>query len=158
LIKREKNFLTELSKSFRQSGAFFHKISDSFHGGGARFDLPKPFDVFGCYQGIPIAIEAKVITDYKSFGKTFMRDCQVKGLSEWRAAGGKSFVFLNIRRTGIKGVAARVNKLLIFDWDLLDSDRNLRRHEIEGHPFIIGKNGLFNLRPWFDGGLKCTKT
>ena len=158
LVKREKNFLTELRNSFRQSGAFFHKISDSFHGGGIRFDLPKPFDAFACYRGVPIAIEAKVITDYKAFGKTFLRDCQTKGLTEWCEAGGRSYVFLNIRRTGKKDAKiSRVNRLLIFDWEMLAWNRNMRKQEIEEYPYIIGKNGLFNLRPWFDGKLTCMK-
>lgn len=150
LVKRESKFLTELKKSFWASGAFFYKISDSFHGGAMRFDAPKPFDAFGCHKGVPMAIEAKAMTDYKAFGKTYLRDCQVKGLTEWSDAGGKSFVFLNIRR-GPKDGVKRVNRLFIFPWEVIGGiSRNMKKSEIESWPYIEGKKGLFDLSNWLD--------
>ena len=147
LVKRESKFLTELKKSFHDKGAFFYKISDSFHSGGLRFDSPKPFDVFGCYNGIPFAIEAKTITDYKSFGIGFLRDCQVDGLSAWSNAGGRSFVFLNIRRGGNKSRGIkRLNRLIVFKWkELQDVGRNIRKKDLEFLPFVDGKKSRFDL-------------
>ena len=147
MVKRESKFLTELKYSFLESKAFFHKISDSFHGGGLRFDAPKPFDAFGVYNKIPFAIEAKMITGYKAFGKTSLRDCQIKGLQDWSDVGGKSFVFLNVRQNGDKDQGIkRINRLIIIDWQIIaDSSRNFRKTELEGFPYVDGKKKRFDV-------------
>ena len=147
MVKRESRFLTELKYSFLESKAFFHKISDSFHGGGLRFDAPKPFDAFGVYNGVPFAIEAKMIAGYKAFGKTSLRDCQIKGLQDWSDAGGKSFVFLNVKQKGDKETGTkRLNRLIIIEWSrIADSPRNFRKTELELFPYIDGKKKRFDV-------------
>lgn len=111
--KKEKEFLTTLGHSARAMGAFFHKIGDAPHmGGGARFDIKKPFDVLMIWKGIPVGIEAKYLPDYGAFGMSSLRPNQVEGLDAARAAGAAAFVILNIRKKG------EFSRMMWFDWGL----------------------------------------
>jgi len=151
MIKREAKFTTELRDSFHKCGAVFHKISDSFHG-ALRFDIAKPFDAFALYRGVPIAIEAKYINDFKAFGRTHLRECQDEGLRKYNEAGGHSFVFLNIRRKSNKAEGiARINRLLIFKYsDIVEKGINFKKNEIFSYPYIVGFKGLFDMKDWLN--------
>lgn len=137
MAKKEKEFLTTLKHSVKMRGAFFHKIGDAPHlGGGVRFDLEKPFDAFMSWVGIPVAIEAKYMPEYRAFGISSLRPCQVKGLDEARAAGMAAFVLLNIRAKG------EFTRMIWFDWGYWKSiwmERgNCTKQEILSRPYIQG--------------------
>jgi hypothetical protein len=152
-MKREKVFLTELRDSFVKYDAFFHKISDSFHGPGSamRFDIPKPFDVFVAFQGTPMAIEAKVLRKYEAFGVRHLRDCQQEGLDSF-ARHGTSWVFLNIRHSGDKmNNIKRINRLLIFNWEWLKKEGTVKKVDLLEWPFIDKAGGVFPLGDWLMG-------
>lgn len=146
--KRERVFLTELRHSFEERGAFFLKIADLPHFSGAkmRFDLEKPFDAFLSYKGIPIAIEAKTLKSYSAFGSQ-IRPSQIKGLDKFVAAGGRGFIFVNIR-----SARPRLNRLLIFDWATFGRDFSdgwtMKKKELMCEPFITGTKGRFDLEAW----------
>ncbi len=132
MAKKEREFLTELRKSFEREGVFFYKIADAPHFDGmrSRFDKPKPF-----------AIEAKYIPRYRAFGVGALRDCQVDGLNSVEKSGGESFVFLNVRGKG----RGRVNRLIIFEWSKFRVRANLKKAELESLPYIEAVGGLFDV-------------
>ena len=63
-----------------------------------------------------MAIECKMLKGYQAFSKKKMSDHQIQHLSLFELAGGKSFVFLNIRVTE---PGKRMNRLIIFKWEWL---------------------------------------
>lgn len=156
--KRERQFLTELRHSFEDRGAFFYKLPDMPHfaGAGFRFDLDKPFDAFVVYsrrfgaKGIPIAIEAKSLRRYAALGSQ-IRPSQIKGLNGITAAGGRGFIFLNVRSN-----TPRMNRLLILDWSLFGEDftkgKTIKKKDLQRMPFIegqrINKKIRYDLSPW----------
>jgi len=149
---KERSFLTELKRSFEAEHAFFYKISDMPHFAGmtSRFDKPKPFDAIAVLTGIPIAIEAKSFNDYKALNISLFRHCQVKGLDEFAEAGGKSYVFLNVRRAGNKtGGVKRVNRLYAFNW--LELKRvltvsSIKKDQLMAMPYVSdGAKDMFSL-------------
>ncbi len=146
--KRERGFLTELRHSFEENGAFFFKIADMPHFAGSRhrFDLEKPFDAFLCYKGKPIAIEAKTLTSYSAFGSQ-IRGSQIKGLDAFVKAGGRGFIFLNIRTK-----KPYMNRLIIFDWEeygeRFKSGWTMKKKELLCQQFRQGKKKRFLLRLW----------
>lgn len=145
---RERIFTTELGHSFRERGAFFHKIMDMPHFQGAqfRFDIKKPFDVFACYLGIPIAIECKSITKFQKFGIKNLRPNQVIGLEAFSNAGGSAFVFLNVRRrASIDDAISHTNRLYIFEWKELRAKEAYSKAELLTLPHIVGRKQRFNL-------------
>lgn len=114
---RERNFTTELKKSFESDGAFFHKLADlpHFQNSGMRFDLKKPFDCFGIYKNFSFAIECKVI-GRQSFSYKPIRQNQINGLVAFHRASasggqraGNAFVFVNQRYV----IPHRVNRIFI---------------------------------------------
>lgn len=119
MSKRESEFLTELKHSFRERGAFFFKIPDMPHfaGSKAHFDIKKPFDAFGAWQGQAFAIEAKVMKDWTKFGIKNLRQNQIDGLNAWEKAGVPGFVFVQLRRQRrAKNAQSPINRLYIFSW------------------------------------------
>lgn len=150
---KEREFLIELKHSFAESGAFWYKIPDSpiFAGMQSRFTDPKPFDAIALYKGIPIAIEAKFIPDFKAFGIKSLRPSQIEGLDKWSTAGGLSYVFLNIRRPADKSAGIkRINRLLIFEYDELKiMEKNYRKKEIENYHGVDGFKKRFDLNLFF---------
>jgi len=159
---KEKDFLTDLKHSFEMHGAFWHKIADSPVSmiRGARFEKAKPFDAISVYRGIPIAIEAKFIPDYKAFGIKSLRPSQVEGLTRFVNSGGLGFVFLNIRRTADKlRQIRRLNRLMIFQFGevgMLEGGSNLRKTELEEYPYIEGSKKRYDLSEFLNG-LKGTR-
>jgi Holliday junction resolvase len=149
---KEKHFVVELKNSLKNHG-FFFKIPDiPASMTMMRFMPDKPFDVIAVVKGIPIAIEAKMIKDHKSFGAKDLRETQVSGLTEFKNAGGRSFVFLNIRRPADKDKGVkRLNRLLIFEagW-LIDRGQIYKKEliEIDEKFGIEGKKKTFDLDNW----------
>lgn len=138
-MKRERQFLSQLGASFRERKAYFFKIPDMPHFAGAqfRFDIQKPFDAFACWAGIPIAIEAKVIEDFRKFGIKSLRPNQIAGLDAWSRSGGRAFVFLNVwrqarshDRKGRPLAQSRVNRLYVFDWETLKAKESFSKPEL----------------------------
>ncbi len=117
--KKEQAFLIELKNSFQKAKAFWYKIPDSpiYKGMQTKFTGAKPFDSFMIYKGVPVAIEAKYISDYKSFGMKQLQPSQIQNLEAFENAGGKSYIFLNVRRrANPECFESYVNALLIFPW------------------------------------------
>lgn len=149
---KESKFLTELRDTFRNHGAFFYKIVDMphFKGKMTRFDAPKPFDSMIVLEGIPIAIEAKIFKKFQAFGIRHLRPSQVEGLEAFEQAGGRSFVFLNVRIKAVAGEQKHVNRLYIFKWeDIRDAKASFKKAILEFElPFYDGAKGLFDLDDW----------
>ena len=151
-MSNEATFLRDLKKSFKEhmQGDFIHffKIPDMPHFKGSRtkFDIKKPYDCYCVYKGIPIAIEAKFMKDYRSFGLKDLRDNQIVGLEEMEKAGGKSFVFLNVRRQRdyVTG-AIPCNRLLIFPWkDFKNREKNYRKADLIKYPQTDYEKGRYS--------------
>jgi len=98
-------------------------------------------------QGIPIAIEAKYMPDYGSFGIKNLTESQRTGLSDFQAAGGIAYVFLNIRRKPDKEAGAeRMNRLLVFDWlELRGMTGNYNKAELLQRPYYKGAEGIVDV-------------
>lgn len=97
VVKREQVMLTRVKKAFDKGGAFFFKIPDMPHMGGAtRFDIEKPFDAFAVYGTRMLAIEAKALPKMQAFGLRHIRYCQEVGLDAFLAAGGESWVLVGV--------------------------------------------------------------
>ena len=146
---REREFLVDLRGSFEEAGAFWHKIGDApiFGGMKTRFTDSKPFDAMAIYKGVAIAIEAKYISDYKAFGVKTLRPSQIDGLESWSKSGGRSFIFLNIRRMADKlSGTTRMNRMMIFEYeDLKYIGRNMKKVELLDIPYVEGKKGRFDI-------------
>lgn len=112
---KEREFLTDLKHSMREQGVWFHKIADMPHfaGSGARFDAAKPFDGIALWKGIPVAIEAKSLPEYRAFGLRDLRPNQIEGLDAFARAGGASYVLLHIQ-----GSRGALPKMLWFNWGI----------------------------------------
>jgi len=145
---KEANFLTELKHSFGQmENTFWLKISDfpHFQGMKTRFDAAKPFDAVAVIDGVPIAIEAKMLKSFQAFGLRHLRECQIDGLERWERAGGKSYVFLNIRIKREKGRPG-FNGLYIFHWrEFRSLEKSIKKAELEKMDFIRGCRKLFDM-------------
>lgn len=88
-MRREQKVTTWLMTGLKTHG-YFYKIPDSpFQ---QRFNIPRPFDVFGVYRGIPIAIEVKSAEEIKGLGAGAFRDHQPEALRAFSEAGGRSLV------------------------------------------------------------------
>lgn len=149
---REREFLTNLKGEFEEHGCFWHKISDSpiFAGMRSRYTDAKPFDAFTVFKGVPVAIEAKYLPEYKAFGINSLRDSQRDGLQDFINAGGRGFVFLNIRRVADREhQTGRLNRLLIFEYEqLVDYGRNLKKKELEQWPYLECHKKRFMIGGW----------
>lgn len=146
MTKPEQMFLTRLTKTFEEYGVFFHKIADMpYTPGLSGFDLKKPFDAFAVAESVPIAIEAKYIPKYQAFGLNALRDNQIEGLDRFERAGGKGYIFLNVRqkydaRVGTK----RLNRLLIFPWEVFRRrTETYKKKELEEWPYTDLRHGLY---------------
>lgn len=144
---KEALFLTELKHSFREQvkNVFWYKIKDtpaSVHASGAmRFDTPKPFDVLAVINGIPIAIEAKYMSDYQAFGKRHLRPAQVIGLEAFINGGGHSYIVLNIRKP------REVNRVIIFNWlDFKKLDKSIGKNQLQQCEYIEGIKGRYPVK------------
>jgi hypothetical protein len=147
--RKESRFLSELRLTFiNEYNCFWYKIPDLpvYAGMKTRFNVSKPFDAVLLAQGKPIAIEAKYLADYGSFGPKNLTASQVEGLCDWQAAGGEAYVFLNIRRKQDKERnLTRLNRLLIFDWTALRvRTSNYSKQEMLSFPFVEGFKGQFD--------------
>lgn len=152
--KTEQKFITEFKKSVmaynEDVGMFWYKIPDSPHlGGGARFDSPKPFDIFYLCDGEAFAIEAKVSDGYKAFSLASMRPSQIENLTLFDEAGGNSYVVLNIRQAASKAEGKEyINKMITMPWSgLLPrlKKSSIKAKELREAPGIHGKKGLFDI-------------
>ena len=145
----EKSFLAELKRTFDEFGVFWYKIPDLpvYKSMSTRFNPPKPFDAIMLRQGVPYAIEAKYLPDFKSFGIRNLTQSQVEGLCDWQAAGGKAFVFLNVRRkSDASNDISRINRLYVFDWSQMRaSSKNYNKAELMQLPYSEGSKGVFDL-------------
>lgn len=111
---RESTFTTEVIRSIRRDGGWVYKIPDAPTSRitGMRFTASKPFDLVACMDGRLVAIECKQIKKWKAFGMNDMRTSQLVNLPSVIKAGGRSFVFLNVR------IARKENRLIFLDWEV----------------------------------------
>lgn len=149
---RESNFTSEIMDSLRLMGAWCYKIADSptsWTKGITRFTPEKPCDVIVCLRGKMIGIESKQLKKFEAFGRTQMRDSQIKALGEIVAAGGTGYVFLNIRVKAIKGKQKHENRLIVFDWakwgERLSGNDTIKQKDLLNWTHVTGKDGLFDL-------------
>ena len=149
---KEATFSSELMESLRLMGAWCYKIADSpasWTKGITRFTPEKPCDIIACLGGTMIGIECKQLKKFQAFGRTQMRDSQVKALGEIVAAGGKGYVFLNIRIKAIKGKQKPENRLIVFDWakwgERLSGNDTIKQKDLMAWTHATGFKGLFDL-------------
>lgn len=147
---KESVFQREVTASIEAAGGKAFKIPDFPQSmlRGSRFNPVKPFDIFGCVKGLFHAIECKQTKGYEAFGLRHMRPGQVTALDAINAAGGHSWVFLNVR-------AHRLNKLYAFWWPIWrlrwEAEGSTKAAELRDMPGIDGRKGLFDLRALFAG-------
>jgi len=143
---KESIFQKEIKESLRDLGAWCEKFpdmpgfSDDF-----RFMPVKPFDLIAIYRGIPIAIECKMLKGYQAFSQSKMSDNQIEQLTLFELAGGKSFVFLNVR---CSEPGKRVNRLIIFEWSMLQliwQSGSIKKVDLEIYPSAEGHKQRFDL-------------
>ncbi|MBV6342414.1 hypothetical protein [Candidatus Magnetobacterium casense] len=172
---RESVFQREVINSIKTLGGVAYKFPDAVRGevddgeGGKkqRFIPPKPFDIIACIGGESIAIECKMIKEVKAFplkafcsakeaekGVYYIEWNQIKRLLEHELTGdGKSYVFLNVRKTE---VGNRKNVLIILSiWEIIGElergAKSLPKTMIESlmeERGIHGAKGEFNLEKW----------
>lgn len=141
----EKLFNTEVVNSLKHEGAWAYKIPDmpSSLMAGGRFNPDKPCDVVGCAEGRFIGIESKQFKEIKGFSLRYLRYNQVDSLNQMHEAGGRAYVFLNIRVA-----SPRENRLIIFSWgkwrDVLET-KIVPKKLIMELPHIKGKKKKFDL-------------
>lgn len=143
-------FLKDLKASFlahKEAPVHFFKIPDMphFKGSGTKFDIKKPYDALVTYRGVSIAIEAKFIKEYKSFGIKDLRPNQVDGLEDHERSGGLSFVFLNVRRPrSYTSELPPCNELIIFPWsEMRLKEGNYLKKELTALPSTPLKRGAY---------------
>lgn len=141
---REANFNIEVVSSLRTYGAWAYKPSDQppTFGKTMRFTPSKPCDILGCVMGRFFAIESKQIKEWKSFTIKMLRPNQIVALDDIVKAGGRAYVFLNVRMPRIE------NRLIIFDWAVwathLKGDL-IKPDSLKNMPFIKGAKEEFDL-------------
>lgn len=139
----EAHFSKEVIDSLKSYDAWAYKIPDipvsqTF---GMQFTPKKPYDINGCYNGRFFAIECKMIKEFKAFGTKALRPNQKDALDDVLEAGGRAFVFLNIRIN-----SPRVNRLLIFDWLLFREQINsFKKKDLENFDYIQGGKGKYDM-------------
>lgn len=153
---READFTSEVMASIREIGGWCYKIADSptsWTRGITKFTPDKPCDVVACLDGVMVAIECKQLKKFAAFGRTQMRESQITALTEIVAAGGKGYVFLNIRIKAIKGKQKHENRLIIFDWDKwgdrLSGNDTIKQKDLLNWTHITGKDGLYDLKSFY---------
>ena len=156
---KESNFTSEVMESLRQRGVWCYKIADSpasWTKGITRFTPEKPCDIVACVGGKFISIECKQLKKFEAFGRTQIRESQIQAANDIVRAGGKAFIFLNIRIKAVSGLRKHVNRLIIFDWggsgELLSTD-TIKKDELFGLPHINGAKGVYDL----DGFVKLIR-
>jgi len=146
---REKVFNTEIKNSLKALGFYAYKIPDmptSYFGDvkQMRFNVAKPCDIFAAIYDKFVAIEGKMLREYKAFGIKYMRDIQIKNLDELEKTYDiPTFLFLNIRQT--KPGQKRLNRLLIFSWSEFRSREVWLKDDLLKRIFWEGKKGIFDL-------------
>jgi len=158
---KESVFQKEIKNSFRDLGAWCEKFpdmprftknekcercghipKDNF---SSRFIPEKPFDLNVMYRGIGLAIECKMLKGYQAFSRKKMRESEERNLDLYDLAGGKSFVFLNVR---CSEPGKRVNHLIVFEWSILQSiwqSGSIKKVDLEMYPFTEGHKQRFDL-------------
>jgi len=115
-----------------------------------KFDVPKPFDVICCIEGMAIAIEAKYLPKLKAFPLSAFQPSQIKGLTEFHNSGHEAFAVLNIRQAAsvVDGIK-RMNRLYVFEWfellNYLQRNKSIKAKELEKLPFTEGSKGGFDV-------------
>lgn len=132
----EKTFNLELKKSLIFHGAWAHKIADMPRGPMLRFNPEKPCDIVGVFKGQMFVIESKQIKKFQAFGIEALRPGQISSLTKIHEAGGKAFVFLNVR------IPRTINSILVFEWEFWkwrwQTLGSLKKDEIEVMTFKEG--------------------
>jgi len=152
---KESVFNSEIVGSLRDFGFWAYKIPDFPQSmiRGSRFNPEKPFDIVGMISEIGVAIEGKQMRKFEAFGIRHMRPSQIAEFDFMvDNSAARAFIFLNIRQKADKVAGSQYeNRLIILEWseirDRLKKE-SIKKKEIEGLPFIQGKNSRFNLG-WF---------
>lgn len=152
--KKEQAFLIELKNSFQKAKAFWFKIPDSpiYKGMQTKFTGAKPFDAILVYNGVPVAIEAKYLSDFKAFGMRQLQTSQIQNLEAFENAGGQSYLFLNVRRkANPECFESYVNALLIFPWsEFKKRKKAYSKDELFSRKQWNGKKGLFPVKSFLN--------
>lgn len=106
-------FETELSKSFKSIGWWYHKLSVTTSR-SARFTGKVPFDYIGISPAIPIGIEAKSSKRLESFPFSRIAEHQIYGLSEFSEAGWPAYILINFRKPKNKAYAVTIEDWLSY--------------------------------------------
>lgn len=139
---REQIFVSEVIASLRDHGAWAYKIPDmptSWVSRRTRFTPAKPCDIVAAFHGKFIAIECKQMKQWKSFPISSLRESQVQALDDLHYQGARASVFLNVR------IAKEENRLIIFEWGWLKTQKSIHAKMLKELPYIDGKRGRFNL-------------
>jgi len=95
---KEKAFITILKKALNKKGGWYYKIPDvGYVPDKQRFYPKRPFDIIYVIDGVPCAIEAKVLRQ-KSATTKLLQIHQIDALREFRNAGGMSYVAFKLAR------------------------------------------------------------
>jgi hypothetical protein len=109
-----------------------------------RFVPEKPCDILACVNGHMVAVEGKQMKKWQGFSIRFLRDNQIVALDSIVKAGGRAYVFVNVRVPPEKGVSKRENRLIVINWSTWDREL-IPVKAMREMPYIEGKLGLFDL-------------
>lgn len=86
---------TDMIKGIRNIGGQAEKIPDPTPMPGMPYmTVKRPFDVFGCYKGRMLVIEAKWLKEPEAFGKRHFSSHQLEKLQAYDRAGAMCFIML----------------------------------------------------------------
>jgi len=149
--KRESKFITELRDSFeKHPGTWFYKIPDAPQ--NSRFSIPRPFDIMLTLEDLPpIAIEAKALPKFAAINYNLLEDEQKVELEKFEQFGKTSWVFVNIRQArDVYEDVEYMNRMYIFRFKDLKEKGSYHKKELDDIPYIVGRNGLFDVAPFLE--------
>ena len=138
-MKRESKFYTIIKNSCDESGAFYHKIPDTFpsNGEGVRFTTKKPFDLIVVYTEKALFIEVKYSKELKAFSvQKNLSEHQNENLQIILNNSDKEKYF--IRPVVVLGIyrPREIKRIYIFDYEWLKKNPQ-KKKDIESIELFI---------------------
>jgi hypothetical protein len=144
---KEINIHPEIIHALKECGCWAYKIPDMPFTGRATFCPPKPCDIISLYNGTTFYVEAKLMKKWEAFGERWLEESQIAKGKEIIDAGGKYFIFLNVRikADSLKNVK-QDNRLIIFRYQDVVGKPSIYAKDLINYPYISGHDKSFDLR------------
>jgi len=138
----------------RKEGWHWFKIPDSIPGGQSTFSPIKPYDAYGYNGKIFLAVEAKYLNAFRTFGIPDLRDSQLAGLNDAEKAGGVCFVMLLIKFDKLDKInrsKISFDRAFFFPWAELKAKYTYSPNELRQYNFTVdAKNSTYDLTSFFN--------